>query len=69
MAVLANTSKRWHIVLRCTICGPLGLLLHFRLHLLNEGADRVRGRADEGVGGGVNGVEDGAGEGRGKKTM
>ena len=27
MAVLANPSKRWHIVLRCTICGPLGLLL------------------------------------------
>ena len=26
MAVLANPSKRWHIVLRCTICGPLGLL-------------------------------------------
>ena len=23
---LANLSKRWHIVLRCTICGPLGLL-------------------------------------------
>ena len=22
-----NPSKRWHIVLRCTICGPLGLLL------------------------------------------
>ena len=27
MAALANPSKRWHIVLRCTICGPLGLLL------------------------------------------
>ena len=26
MASLANPSKRWHIVLRCTICGPLGLL-------------------------------------------
>ena len=26
MAFLANPSKRWHIVLRCTICGPLGLL-------------------------------------------
>ena len=23
---LANPLKRWHIVLRCTICGPLGLL-------------------------------------------
>ena len=23
---LANPPKRWHIVLRCTICGPLGLL-------------------------------------------
>ena len=27
MAALADSSKRWHIVLRCTICGPLGLLL------------------------------------------
>ena len=27
MAPPANPSKRWHIVLRCTICGPLGLLL------------------------------------------
>ena len=26
MVALANPSKRWHIVLRCTICGPLGLL-------------------------------------------
>ena len=26
MAVLADPSKSWHIVLRCTICGPLGLL-------------------------------------------
>ena len=26
MPALANPSKRWHIVLRCTICGPLGLL-------------------------------------------
>ena len=26
MATLANPPKRWHIVLRCTICGPLGLL-------------------------------------------
>ena len=25
MVALANPSKRWHIVLRCTICGPLGL--------------------------------------------
>ena len=23
---MADSSKRWHIVLRCTICGPLGLL-------------------------------------------
>ena len=28
MAALANPLKRWHIVLRCTICGPLGLLFH-----------------------------------------
>ena len=26
IAALANLSKRWHIVLKCTICGPLGLL-------------------------------------------
>ena len=26
MVALTNLSKRWHIVLRCTICGPLGLL-------------------------------------------
>ena len=26
ICALANSSKRWHIVLRCTICGPLGLL-------------------------------------------
>ena len=33
MDVLANSSKRWHIVLRCTICGPLGLLfLNFILY-------------------------------------
>ena len=24
VAALANLSKKWHIVLRCTICGPLG---------------------------------------------
>ena len=27
MAAPANPLKRWHIVLRCMICGPLGLLL------------------------------------------
>ena len=27
MAALAKPPKRWHIVLRCTMCGPLGLLL------------------------------------------
>ena len=32
MAFLGVLSKRWHIVLRCTICGPLGLLGFF-LHL------------------------------------
>ena len=26
MAALADSLKRWHIVLRCIICGPLGLL-------------------------------------------
>ena len=25
---LGRFSKRWHIVLKCTICGPLGLLFH-----------------------------------------
>ena len=30
MAALANPSKRWHIVLRCTICDPLGLLFLFQ---------------------------------------
>ena len=28
MAAMANPLKRWHIVLRCTICGPLGLLFN-----------------------------------------
>ena len=28
MSALADSSKRWHIVLRCTICGPLGLLYY-----------------------------------------
>ena len=28
MSALADSSKRWHIVLRCMICGPLGLLFH-----------------------------------------
>ena len=36
MAALANPPKRWHIVLKCTICGPFGLLFglfskHFSL--------------------------------------
>ena len=31
MAALANLPKRWQIVLRCTICGPLGLLLCCRV--------------------------------------
>ena len=29
ISALADLSKRWHIVLRCTICGPLGLLLMY----------------------------------------
>ena len=29
MFPLADSSKRWQIVLRCTICGPLGLLFIF----------------------------------------
>ena len=35
MSALAEFSKRWHIVLRCTICGPLGLLFTSPLKLLN----------------------------------
>ena len=35
MSALADSSKRWHIVLRCTICGPLGLLLHLNFHCIN----------------------------------
>ena len=42
---------------------PAKSFLHFRLHLLNEGADRVRGRADEGLGGEVKG--EGGGRRRG----
>ena len=30
MDTLVNPSKRWHIVLRCTICCPVGLLLSIR---------------------------------------
>ena len=33
MAALADSSKRWHIVLRCTICGPLGLLFDIAIHV------------------------------------
>ena len=29
MAVLFDPSKRWYIVLKCTICGPLGLLFSY----------------------------------------
>ena len=29
MSALADSLKRWHIVLRCTVCGPLGLLFDF----------------------------------------
>ena len=35
MAALANQSKRWHIVLRCTICGPLGLLFLFLIFFID----------------------------------
>ena len=35
MAALADSSKRWHIVLRCTICGPLGLLFYLVALILN----------------------------------
>ena len=34
MSTLADSSKRWHIVLRCTICGPLGIL--FKICLLQN---------------------------------
>ena len=36
MAALANPPKRWHIVLRCTICGPLGLLFILRAKQLSN---------------------------------
>ena len=36
MSTLADSSKRWHIVLRCTICGPLGLLFLSLLFMCNE---------------------------------
>ena len=32
MTALADSSKRQHIVLRCTICGPLGLLFICKFH-------------------------------------
>ena len=35
MAALANLPKRWHIVLRCTICGPLGLLYSYDMIVLS----------------------------------
>ena len=35
MAALANPPKRWHIVLRCTICGPLGLLFCINVYFQN----------------------------------
>ena len=33
MAALADSSKRWHIVLRCTTCGSLGLLFTYIIKL------------------------------------
>ena len=33
MTALTDSSKRWHIVLRCTICGPLGLLFYYYSNL------------------------------------
>ena len=36
MAALANPSKRWHIVLRCTICCPLGLLFITHTFILHQ---------------------------------
>ena len=41
MAALAKPSKRWHIVLRCTICGPLGLLF-----LVSWGMNRSAGQTN-----------------------
>ena len=35
MAVLADPSKRWHMVFRCTINGPLGLLFNSSLIVNN----------------------------------
>ena len=42
MAVLADFSKRLHIVLRCTICGPLGILFVPNLKLPVFGPQKVR---------------------------
>ena len=36
MFALADSSKRWQIVLRCTICGPLGLLFFFVFWCYND---------------------------------
>ena len=35
MFALADSSKRWQIVLRCTICGPLGLLLTLKYDVIS----------------------------------
>ena len=37
MSALADSSKRWLIVLRCTICGPLGLLFSIRVISRSQG--------------------------------
>ena len=43
MAALADSSKRWHIVLRCTICGPLGLLFHISMESFMPRPERSAG--------------------------
>ena len=39
MAAMVVLSKWWHIVLRCTICGPLGLFCRARFAFLQHGKD------------------------------
>ena len=40
MAALADSSKRLHIVLRCTICGPFGLLFILVMPPKGRGRDK-----------------------------
>ena len=41
IATLADSSKRWHIVLRCTICGPLDLLFYRKGQAFNSHVSKI----------------------------